>query len=451
MPNTEIIPPQFVNGRNSAQVVVVIGAQWGDEGKGRVIDFISDKADVIVRYQGGNNAGHTIVIGNEKIVLHHLPSGILREGKLSMIGNGVVIDPQSLLQELSTLRSAGYKADKDNIKISDRVHVIMPYHREIDKGRELMQGKERIGTTGRGIGPVYEDKAARRGIKLSDLVDADTFSERLEQVLEERNLYITKVLGGTPLKFNEIRKEYIGYGKELSDYACDVSKLLNDFISQGKNILFEGAQGALLDVDFGTYPYVTSSNASSGGACIGAGVSPNQIDDILGIAKAYTTRVGEGPFPSEISGELVEKLRQAGGEYGATTGRPRRCGWFDAFATRYAGVVNGISRLALTKLDVLSGFEKLKICVGYEYKGEFLSNFPSNDKALRACKPIYEELLGWDEDISNAKEISDLPKEARGYLDKIEEYTGIKIYSVSLGASREKILFLDNHLFSSTA
>jgi len=427
--------------------IVVIGAQWGDEGKGRIVDLISEKVDIIVRYQGGNNAGHTIVIGDEKVILHHLPSGILRQDKLSVIGNGVVVDPKVLLQEINELNSAGYSADEKNLKISDRAHVIMPYHREIDLARESMNGKARIGTTGRGIGPVYEDKAARRGIKFADLIDPDSLSARLKEVFEERNAYLTKVLGGNPLNFEEILEEYVEYGRELKRFSCDVSTLLNESISKGQNILFEGAQGALLDIDFGTYPYVTSSNAGSGGASTGSGVGPTKIDTVLGIAKAYTTRVGEGPFPTEISGELGEKLRQAGGEFGATTGRSRRCGWFDAFALKYAAQTNGISWLALTKLDVLSGFEKIHICVGYRYKGEQLSSFPSNNQVLKDIEPIYEEMDGWKEDISEAKDISEFPIQARKYLEKLEETTGVPIYTVSLGPSREKIIFL-NEIFS---
>ena len=427
--------------------IVVIGAQWGDEGKGRIVDLISEKVDIIVRYQGGNNAGHTIVIGDEKVILHHLPSGILRQDKLSVIGNGVVVDPKVLLQEINELNSAGYSADEKNLKISDRAHVIMPYHREIDLARESMNGKARIGTTGRGIGPVYEDKAARRGIKFADLIDPDSLSARLKEVFEERNAYLTKVLGGNPLNFEEILEEYAEYGRELKRFSCDVSTLLNESISKGQNILFEGAQGALLDIDFGTYPYVTSSSAGSGGASTGSGVGPTKIDTVLGIAKAYTTRVGEGPFPTEISGELGEKLRQAGGEFGATTGRSRRCGWFDAFALKYAAQTNGISWLALTKLDVLSGFEKIHICVGYRYKGEQLSSFPSNNQVLKVIEPIYEEMDGWKEDISEAKDISEFPIQARKYLEKLEETTGVPIYTVSLGPSREKIIFL-NEIFS---
>ncbi|MGH7793227.1 MAG: adenylosuccinate synthase, partial [Thermodesulfobacteriota bacterium] len=321
-------------------------------------------------------------------------------------------------------------------------HVIMPYHKEIDIGREERMGSHRIGTTGRGIGPAYEDKAARRGIRLSDLLHPEGFSARLQSVLEERNLYIAKVLERNPLDIERIYEEYTGYGEKLRGFITDTSKLLNDLIADGKTILFEGAQGALLDVDFGTYPYVTSSSAGSGGACTGTGVSPTKIDRILGVAKAYTTRVGEGPFPSEISGDLGVKLRELGGEYGATTGRPRRCGWFDAVALRYSARINGISEFAITKLDVLSGFDTIKICVAYEYEEELLTEFPSNTEVLKECRPVYEEMEGWKENISNVKSISDLPHQTRAFLSKVEETTGVPVWIVSLGASREKVIFL---------
>jgi len=422
--------------------IVVVGAQWGDEGKGRIVDLLAENVDVVARYQGGNNAGHTIVVDGETVVLHHIPSGILREEKLSVIGNGVVIDPKVLLGEIDKLRSAGYRVDEENLKISDRSHVIMPYHKEIDVGREERLGANKIGTTGRGIGPVYEDKAARRGIKLSDLIHPETFSARLRTVLEERNLYLTRVLEREPLHFETVYQEYIDYGERLRGFVSDTSKLLNDFIADRKSILFEGAQGTLLDVDFGTYPYVTSSSAGSGGACTGTGVSPTKIDRILGVAKAYATRVGEGPFPSEIDGELGVKLRDQGGEFGSTTGRPRRCGWFDAVALRYSARINGISELAITKLDVLSGFDTIKICVGYNYEGKLITEFPSSAQVLQSCRPVYEEIDGWKENLSDVKTISDLPPPAKALLNMIEETTGVPIWIVSLGASREKVLYM---------
>ncbi|MCI0454169.1 MAG: adenylosuccinate synthase [Candidatus Dadabacteria bacterium] len=422
--------------------IVVVGTQWGDEGKGRIVDLISESVHVVARYQGGSNAGHTIVTDGETLVLHHIPSGILREGKLSVIGNGVVVDPKVLLEEIETIKSLGYKVDEDNLKLSDGAHIVMPYHKEIDIAREERMGSSKIGTTGRGIGPVYEDKAARRGIRFSDLIDPESFSVRLKATLEERNIYITRVFERNPLDFDRIYEDYTAYGKKLKPFVTDTSKVLNDAISQGKSILFEGAQGALLDVDFGTYPYVTSSNAGAGGACTGTGVSPTKIDLVMGVAKAYTTRVGEGPFPSEVSGDLGVKLRELGNEYGSTTGRPRRCGWFDSVALRYSAMVNGVSGLAITKLDVLSSLDKIKISVGYRYKGELLTEFPSSTEVLKHCTPVFEEMDGWQKELHNVKDISSLPSNARLYLDRIEETTGIPIWILSIGPSREKVIFI---------
>ena len=427
--------------------IVLIGAQWGDEGKGRIVDVIAEMVDVVARYQGGSNAGHTIVTDGQTIVLHHIPSGILRKGKLSVIGNGVVIDPGVIIEEIRKLRSAGYDVSEENLKISDRAHVVMPYHKAIDVAREETMGATRIGTTGRGIGPVYEDKAARRGITISDLINKDSFSARLDSLLGERNLYLTKVLGQKPIDFDTVCEEYTHHGDKLRVFVTDTAKLLNDLISSGKSILFEGAQGVLLDVDFGTYPYVTSSNAGSGGACTGTGVSPTNIDLVFGVAKAYTTRVGEGPFPSEIKGDLGIRLREMGGEYGSTTGRPRRCGWFDSVAVRYSARINGVSGLAITKLDVLSHFDFIKVCVGYLYKGELITDFPSTTEVLANCTPVYEDMQGWQEDISSLRNLSDLPPKVREYLDKIEESTGVPVRMASLGASRERII-LNGDLFN---
>ena len=421
--------------------LVVVGSQWGDEGKGRVVDLVAEKVDVVARYQGGNNAGHTIVFDGKTIILHHLPSGILRDNKVSIIGNGVVIDPKILLKEIEALKSSGYNVDSNNLKISNRSHVIMPYHKLIDTEREKLKGKSKIGTTGRGIGPVYEDKFARRGIKVSDLLNKDFFRNRLSEVLSERNLYISKVLGLTELDIDEIYNEYIEYGKQLEPYIEDTSLLLNNYIKNSKkSILFEGAQGTLLDVDFGTYPYVTSSNAGSGGVCVGTGTSPKNIDHIIGVVKAYTTRVGEGPFPTEESGEIEERLREEGGEYGATTGRSRRCGWLDIVSLNYSVRVNGISQFALTKLDVLSGFSKIKICTGYKYNGSKLDNFPSDLGTLENCEPIYEEVDGWNEDISHIREFDKLPIQAIDFISKVEEYTETPVWIVSVGPSREKVI-----------
>lgn len=426
--------------------IVVLGAQWGDEGKGRIVDLIADRVDIVARYQGGSNAGHTIVINGKTLVLHHIPSGIFRDGKLSVIGNGVVVDPKTLLEEIEEIRSAGYRVDEENLKLSDRAHLVMPYHKEIDMVREERMGAGKIGTTGRGIGPVYEDKAARRGMQFSDFIHPEGFSLRLCSVLEERNLYLTTVLGRKPLDFRVVHEQYLSYWEELKGFVTDTSKVLNDAISRGKSIMFEGAQGTLLDVDFGTYPYVTSSSAGAGGACTGTGVSPTKIDLVIGVAKVYTTRVGEGPFPSEISGDLAVRLREAGGEYGSTTGRPRRCGWFDSVSLRYAARIGGISGLAVTKLDVLSGFDTIKICIDYRYKGELLHEFPSNSEVLKNCVPVYQEMGGWKEDVSNVKNISDLPSQARAYLDKIEETIGVPIWILSLGASREEVILLKDIL-----
>jgi len=420
--------------------LVVVGSQWGDEGKGRVVDLISNDVDIIVRYQGGNNAGHTIVFDGKKIVLHHIPSGILREDKVSVIANGVVIDPKILIEEMEGLRSSGYHIGPDNFKLSNRAHVIMPYHRQIDQEREKLKGNTKIGTTGRGIGPVYEDKYARRGIKLSDLVEPDRFLKRLKEVIIERNLYITKVLESEPLDTEKIYEEYVEYGRYLMPYITDTSRLLNQYINEDKSILFEGAQGTLLDIDFGTYPFVTSSNTGSGGVTVGSGVSPKIIDHIIGVVKAYTTRVGEGPFPSEEYGDLENKLREEGSEFGATTGRSRRCGWLDIVALNYSVTINGLTALALTKLDVLSRFNTIKLCTGYKYNGEIIEYFPSDLDTLVNCEPVYETVQGWNSDISNITDFKELPTQTIDYINKIEEYTGVPVWLISVGPSREKFI-----------
>ena len=420
--------------------LVVVGSQWGDEGKGRVVDFISNNVDIIVRYQGGNNAGHTIVFDGKKIVLHHIPSGILRKDKVSIIANGVVVDPKILIEEMEGLRSSGFHIGPDNLKLSNRAHVIMPYHIQIDQEREKLKGNTRIGTTGRGIGPVYEDKYARRGIKLSDLVEPDRFLKRLKEVINERNLYISKVLESEPLDTKKIYEEYIEYGRYLKPYIADTSRLLNQYINEDKSILFEGAQGTLLDIDFGTYPFVTSSNTGSGGVTVGSGVSPRIIDHIIGVVKAYTTRVGEGPFPSEEYGDLENKLREEGSEFGATTGRSRRCGWLDIVALNYSVTINGLTALALTKLDVLSRFDTIKLCTGYKYNGEIIDYFPSDLDTLVKCEPVYEIFQGWNCDISNITNFNELPAQAIDYINKIEEYTGVSVWLISVGPSRERII-----------
>jgi adenylosuccinate synthase len=424
--------------------VVVIGAQWGDEGKGKVVDIYTEFADDVVRYQGGNNAGHTLVVGDEKVVLHLIPSGILHAGKRCVIGNGVVLDPEVFIMEITRLKKNGYLKDDSALLLSEALHIIMPYHKRIDIAREKRSGAKKIGTTGRGIGPAYEDKIGRRGIRLMDLLDEKTFSRKVQEVLEEKNLILTQLLGDEPFTFQEIYDEYMVYAETLRKYAADTSLLLHQDIKAGKSILFEGAQGTLLDVDHGTYPYVTSSSTCSGGACTGSGVSPREIHEVIGISKAYATRVGSGPFPTELEDETGEQLRQAGREFGSTTGRPRRCGWFDALVARYAVRVNGLSGIAITKLDVLSGLETVKVCTGYSYQGTVLNEIPASLEVMEQCTPIYQELPGWKEDITGAKSMSDLPENARAYVARIEELSGTQVVMVSVGPRRDETIVLRN-------
>jgi adenylosuccinate synthase len=424
--------------------VVVIGAQWGDEGKGKVVDIYTEFADDVVRYQGGNNAGHTLVVGDEKVVLHLIPSGILHEGKRCIIGNGVVLDPEVFIMEITKLKSNGYLADDAMLRLSEALHIIMPYHKRIDIAREVKSGAKKIGTTGRGIGPAYEDKIGRRGIRLMDLLDEKAFTRKVKDVLEEKNLILTQLLGEKPFTFQEIFDEYMVYAETLKKYVEDTSLLLHKEIKAGKSLLFEGAQGTLLDVDHGTYPFVTSSSTCSGGACTGSGVSPREIHEVVGIAKAYATRVGSGPFPTELEDESGELLRQAGREFGSTTGRPRRCGWYDALVARYAVRVNGLSGLAITKLDVLSGLETVKVCTAYTYQGVVLDEIPASLEIMEQCSPIYEELPGWSEDITGAKSMEDLPANARSYVARIEELSGAPVVLVSVGPRRDETIMLRN-------
>jgi adenylosuccinate synthase len=424
--------------------VVVIGAQWGDEGKGKVVDIYTEFADDVVRYQGGNNAGHTLVVGDEKVILHLIPSGILHEGKRCIIGNGVVLDPEVFIMEITKLKANGYLKDDDMLRLSEALHIIMPYHKRIDIAREAKSGAKKIGTTGRGIGPAYEDKIGRRGIRLMDLLDEKAFTRKVKEVLEEKNLILTQLLGDKPFTFQEIYDEYMGYAETLRKYSADTSLLLHKEIKAGKSILFEGAQGTLLDVDHGTYPYVTSSSTCSGGACTGSGVSPREIHEVIGISKAYATRVGSGPFPTELEDETGELLRQAGREFGSTTGRPRRCGWYDALVARYAVRVNGLSGIALTKLDVLSGLETIKVCTAYTYQGVVLDEVPASLEIMEQCSPIYEELPGWTEDITGAKSLEDLPANARSYVTRIEELSGAPVCLVSVGPRRSETIVLRN-------
>jgi adenylosuccinate synthase len=401
---------------------VVVGAQWGDEGKGKIIDILSRDADIIVRYQGGNNAGHTVVIGDKTFILHLIPSGILRKGKLCVIGNGVVVDPEALLSEINMLEAKGIKID-GNLVISECAHVILPYHKVIDKRRGTQ-----IGTTGRGIGPCYIDKMARCGIRMVDLINEDSLKRKLSANLQDSSEF----------NFEEIYKEYIGYGKKIKKYLVNVSVLLNNAISKRKDILFEGAQGTLLDIDHGTYPYVTSSSAAAGGACTGTGVGPTKIDRTIGVVKAYTTRVGEGPFPTEFKEDLMEKIRTKGKEFGATTGRPRRCGWFDAVVVKHAVAINGLDEIVVTKLDVLDEMEEIKICTGYKYKGKAYKNFPADIDVLENCEPVYETCKGWMKDTTQATRYKDLPVNAKKYLARLSKFLNVKIGMVSVGSKREQ-------------
>jgi len=425
-------------------VVLVIGAQWGDEGKGKVVDLLTEHADIVARYQGGNNAGHTVVVDGHKTILHLVPSGVLHPGKVCVIGNGVVIDPAVLITEIDELRQRGFLSQDELLKISDRAHLIMPYHRAIDLARERLRGEGRIGTTGRGIGPTYEDKMARIGIRFADFCDEAVFADVLQRIIEEKNSYLRAMLQEKALDFAAILAEYAAFRDRLARYVTDTSVYLNEALAQSKRVLLEGAQGTLLDVDHGTYPYVTSSNTVAGGACSGSGIAPNRISAVIGIAKAYTTRVGSGPFPTELLDELGAKLRQDGDEYGATTGRPRRCGWFDAVVVRTAVRLNGLSGLALTKLDVLTGFKTIRICTAYEFEGRQLHDFPASAAALRGLQPVYEDVPGWHEPLQRARSLADLPANARAYIRRLEEVTGAPMIMVSVGAGRNETILLRN-------
>ena len=418
--------------------VVLIGSQWGDEGKGKITDFLAEKANVVVRYAGGNNAGHTVVVNGEEFKFNLIPSGILYSDKTSVIGNGVVIDPKVLLTELGYLAERGIKTGK--LLISSNAHVIMPYHCVLDGLEEEARGEHKIGTTKRGIGPCYMDKASRIGIRMIDLMDKDEFAEKLKRNLVEKNNLFVKVYGQEALKFEDIYETYLGYAEQLRSMVTDTSLAIDGSILSGGKVLFEGAQGTLLDIDHGTYPYVTSSNPIAGGACIGAGVGPTRIDRVVGVIKAYTTRVGEGPFPTELLDETGEKMRANGHEFGTTTGRPRRCGWFDAVIARYAVRVSGISDFAVTKLDVLTGFDTLKICVGYRVGGEIIREFPQSQKNFKQSQPVYEEMPGWQEDLTLARSFKDLPEAAQNYILRIEELTGVPATLVAIGPGREQTI-----------
>ena len=424
--------------------VVVVGTQWGDEGKGKVVDLLTQHADIVVRFQGGNNAGHTLVVGQDKFILHLIPSGILHSEKQCLIGNGVVVDLEVMQKEVRTLRDRGIAIGPGNLGLSEKAHLIMPYHKHLDMAREAQKGQASIGTTGRGIGPCYEDKVARVGIRVIDLLDPEVFAEKVNTNLREKNFIFEQFLKVSPMDPQEIIKTCLPLAEFIRPYVTDVSIRIDQALAQGRSILFEGAQGTHLDIDHGTYPYVTSSNPVAGSVCAGAGVGPNRIQSVLGIVKAYTTRVGGGPFPTELTDEVGLSLREKGGEYGSTTGRPRRCGWLDAVVLRDSARLNGLTHLAITKLDVLTGQKTVKICTGYSWNDQTLTSLPAQLKVLQACRPIYEEWEGWSEPIEGIRKRENLPAATRNYLNRIEELVKVPIGIISVGPDREETLFLDN-------
>lgn len=416
--------------------VVVVGSQWGDEGKGKITDFLGESADVIARSQGGDNAGHTIHAQGKVLKLRLIPSGILYPDKLSIIGNGVVVNPESLVAELDYLAENGVTAD--NLRISDRAHVILPYHIELDRLQEASKGDQKIGTTNRGIGPAYMDKAARTGIRMVDLLDKDIFAAKLRENLDFKNQLFTKIYGGQALNFDDIFEPFYAYGQRLKQFVTDTSVLLNDALDNGKKVLFEGAQGVMLDIDQGTYPFVTSSNPVAGGVTVGNGVGPTQINRVVGVCKAYTSRVGDGPFPTELLDETGDFLREAGHEYGTVTKRPRRIGWFDSVVMRHAKRVSGLTDLCLNSIDVLTGLETVKICTAYERNGETIYHYPASLDELAQCKPIYEEMPGWQEDITGVKTLAELPENARHYVERVAALVGVNIATFSVGPDRDQ-------------
>ena len=418
----------------------VLGAQWGDEGKGKMTDYLAEEADVVVRFQGGNNAGHTVVVGDKEYKLHLIPSGILYEDKLNVIGNGVVVDPKALFEEISYLEGVGVKVTPEKLIVSDRAHLIMPYHKTLDKLKEKARGKNDIGTTGKGIGPCYTDKFERCGIRVCDLMHKDVFTEKLKQNIEMKNAYITNVLGGEALNFDEILKEYLEFGEKLKPFVQDTSVRVYNDIKANKTVLFEGAQGMLLDIDYGTYPYVTSSNTTAGGVASGVGIGPNMITNSVGITKAYTTRVGKGPFPTELLDETGDWIREKGHEYGVTTGRSRRCGWLDLVIVKTAARVSGLTSLAVTKIDTLAGLEKIKVCVGYKFNDTIIDYFPASLEDLSKCEPIYEEFDGWDDSVSDVRSYDELPDNVKKYLNRIAEFTDTKISIVGVGPKRDQTM-----------
>jgi adenylosuccinate synthase len=419
---------------------IVLGAQWGDEGKGKMTDYLAEEADVVVRFQGGNNAGHTVEVEDKQYKLHLIPSGVLYDTKLNIIGNGVVVDPKALFEEIDYLEGLGVKVTPEKLMISDRAHLIMPYHRVLDKLKEQARGKNDIGTTGKGIGPCYTDKFERSGIRVCDLLHKEVFIEKLKVNVEAKNEYITNVLHGEALSFEEIYNDYIAYEERLRPYVQDTSVKVYDAIKSNKQVLFEGAQGMLLDIDYGTYPYVTSSNTTAGGVSNGVGVGPTMITNAVGIAKAYTTRVGKGPFPTELENETGDWIREKGREFGVTTGRARRCGWLDLVILKTTVRVCGLTSLAVTKIDTLAGLEKIKVCVGYKFNGTIIDYFPASLEDLAKCEPVYEEFDGWDESVADARSYDEIPENAKKYLKRIEEITDTKISIVSVGPRRDQTM-----------
>ena len=425
--------------------VVVTGTQWGDEGKGKIVDYLAQQADTVVRFQGGSNAGHTVVVDGEAYKLRLMPSGILFKGSHCIVGNGVAFDPMVMLEEMDGLAERGI--DLSGIRISNRAHVVLPYHRLMDGIGDEARGDNKIGTTKRGIGPCYMDRDNRIGIRVCDLMDEEEFAKRLKENLEIKNKELKLLYDHEPLSYDEILKEYLGYAERLRPYVCDTIALLNDEIKEGRKILFEGAQATMLDIDYGTYPYVTASHPISGGVGVGAGVAPNKIDKVVGIVKAYCTRVGEGPFPTEQLNAIGEKIREEGHEYGVVTGRPRRTGWLDACVVRYAGLISGIDYMAVTRLDILDNFEEIKMCVAYKYKGEILNEIPASLKVLAEVEPVYETFAGWNTDISKVRKYEDLPENAKKYLERMAEVTGIKLGIVSVGPNRDETIVLAKDIF----
>lgn len=423
---------------------IVLGAQWGDEGKGKMTDYLAEEANVVVRFQGGNNAGHTVMVGDKEYKLHLIPSGILYDDKLNVIGNGVVVDPKALFEEIDYLEGVGVKVTPEKLIVSDRAQLIMPYHKILDQLKEKARGKNDIGTTGKGIGPCYTDKFERCGIRVCDLMHEDVFAEKLRENIEMKNAYITKVLGGEALNFDEILNDYSEFAKKLRPFVQDTSVRIYNEIKADKAVLFEGAQGMLLDIDYGTYPYVTSSNTTAGGVSSGAGIGPNMITNAIGITKAYTTRVGKGPFPTELLDETGDWIREKGHEYGVTTGRSRRCGWLDLVIVKTAARVSGLTSLAVTKIDTLAGLEKIKVCVGYKFNDTVIDYFPASLEDLAKCEPIYEEFDGWDDSVADVRSYDELPDNVKKYLNRISEFTDTKISIVGVGPKRDQTMRIDS-------